>query len=42
MRRAWVARRCGSAEAAHPVEMPLGELEVAAGGVDVGALARLI
>ncbi len=29
-------------EAAHPVEMLLGEPEVAAGGMDVGATPRLV
>lgn len=32
----------GAAQSAHPVEMLLGELQVAAGGVDVGAAARPI
>jgi len=41
-RRCRIARRRTPAEDAHPVKMLLGELQVAAGGVDIGAMARLI
>jgi hypothetical protein len=42
VRRFRIAGGGGSAEAAHSVEMLLGELEVAARGMDVRAAARLI